>query len=106
MLTKVWEWVKKHWRWLLVIPGLVMALLAWKKGGDVARGLLGKDTPAVPPPGTLTKKEAKEERAEVAQEVAVARIKIESGRVDGHADFDEWMRRGGAEAKPPTRGTK
>ena len=102
MLAKVWSWVRLHWRWLLVIPALVSALFAWRKGGAVARGLLGKD-PKVQPPGTLTKAEAKEDRKEVIEEVAVAKIKLELGRVDGHADFDAWMRRGGADAptKPP-----
>ena len=107
MLTKVWEWLKKHWKWLLVLPALVVGILAWRKGGSIASAILGKDKPTPPPPGTtLTKKEAKAEREEVNEEVAVAKVKLEAGRVDGHRDFDEWLRRGGADAKPPRGGTK
>jgi len=101
-VTKVWTWIKTHWKAALAALGvLVAALFAWRKGGAVARGLLGKD-PKVQPPGTLTKAEAKEDRKEVIEEVAVAKIKLELGRVDGHADFDAWMRRGGADAPTGT----
>jgi hypothetical protein len=103
VLAKVWGWVRLHWRWLLVIPALVAALFAWRKGGAVARGLLGKD-PKVPPPGTLTKSEAKEDRKEVIEEVAVAKIKLELGRATAHGDFDKWLSEGGT--KPPTGAPK
>jgi hypothetical protein len=104
-LQKAWTWSKGKW-WLVLPVLLIGVLLVIFRGagmvGSIARAIGGKPDPT-PPPGTLTKKEAQEARADLERKAEATHEAIETGRAAAHRDDDDWLRNGGAPTDPRNR---